>query len=450
MTKTNESALKEYAITKLNHKRGATEIVLDMMEKFDCSKTDAVSMLMKAKAERAKEKAEKIYGGCKDGSVDRNGEPQGNWVTGWGEKKCDCAGGELCGCKGGEEPNEFDLEKKHSEQGDLLWMKAQLADAKKELTHLKKNIGKGNSLIDDLRASVDPITPLPFEIQKNNPDTKEVSVVSVFSDWHIGEVINREEMEGFNSFNLDIATKRVNTYMSKLMDWVKLHRNNYTVKEWVILVLGDLISGDIHYELTATNEFPCPVQASEAGGLLAKAISAGAPHFEKVVVHFVTADNHSRLTKKSQCKQGGLNSWGYYVSDIAQARLSLHKNVEFNSHNVIEAVVRIQNKRYLILHGDGIKGQAGIPFYGIQAKVGKEAVARMHMSEEQKFDTMIMGHFHQPAKMVNWMMSGSLSGTTEYDHKAGRHCLPCQIAFFVHPKWGEFDFTEFWLARDGE
>lgn len=421
MTKTNESALKEYAITKLNHKRGANDIVLDMMEKFSCTKAEASILLMKAKAERAKEKAEKIYG-----SVSTE------------KKSCKC--GDRCECD-----NEIDLEKKHSEEGDLLWMKAQLADAKNELTHLKKNIGKGNSLIDDLRECIPAIPPLPLEIIKNNPDSKDVSVCSVWGDWHIGEKVNSEEMEGFNCFDYSVANKRVNTYMDKLLDWVKLHRKNYNVNEWVILVVGDMISGQIHGELLATNEWPCAVQAEKAGELIAKAISAGAPHFKKVRVEFVTADNHSRTTEKTPCKNAGTNSWGYMVSSVAKLNLRDHKNVEFNSHNVIEAVIKIQGKRYLILHGDGIKGQSGIPFYGIQAKVGKEALARMRMDDEKKFDTLIMGHFHQPAKMVNWIMNGSLSGSTEYDHKAGRHCPPCQIAFFVHPKWGEFDFTEFWL-----
>ena len=95
----------------------------------------------------------------------------------------------------------------------------------------------------------------------------------------------------------------------------------------VIICLGDFISGDIHEELTRTNEFPTPVQCVEAGYLVAEAVAQIATVFPSVRVEFVTLDNHSRLTRKYQYKQGGMNSFNYLVGAIAQMRLELLENV---------------------------------------------------------------------------------------------------------------------------
>jgi len=63
----------------------------------------------------------------------------------------------------------------------------------------------------------------------------------------------------------------------------------------------------------------------------------------------------------------------------------------------------------------------------------------------RRFSKLILGHFHQPLKSLYYLMNGSLSGTNELDHALGRFCNPCQVSFMVHPKHGEFNWSEFWL-----
>jgi hypothetical protein len=99
----------------------------------------------------------------------------------------------------------------------------------------------------------------------------------------------------------------------------------------------------------------------------------------------------------------------------------------------------------LTSHGDGILGTWGIPFYGIERKKQREAMARMNMPIDKHFDKIVIGHFHSAVNHEHWMIGGSLSGTTEFDHKMGRHSLPHQTAWFVHPRHGEFDWSRWWL-----
>jgi len=321
------------------------------------------------------------------------------------------------------------------------------SDLRKRVEELKLEMGENEAFFDDVRRELEVVTPLsPVVITppKESKVSAAMSAVLVLSDWHIGEYVEPDEIEEFNAFSWAIAQKRVYYLVKQFINWVNVERVTAKIDEVVILVNGDLISGDIHHELQVTNEFPSPVQCVRSGLLLAKAVAELAPHFKEVRVVCTTADNHARLTVKPQYKQAGLNSFGYMTAWIAKERLSSHKNVDFEISAKITTPVEIQGHRYLSSHGNTIRGWAGFPWYGADRKVAREAKARRKMPTKS-FDKMIIGHFHVPLKTMEYIVNGSLSGTTELDHGQGRHAEPCQVAWLQHPKYGEYQFNEFWL-----
>ena len=84
----------------------------------------------------------------------------------------------------------------------------------------------------------------------------ECQAVMHISDTHMGSVQDADEIEGFNEYNPDICESRCMDYAKKTVEWVQLHRLAYNIPKLSILVTGDLLSGDIHLELTATNAYP--------------------------------------------------------------------------------------------------------------------------------------------------------------------------------------------------
>jgi len=170
------------------------------------------------------------------------------------------------------------------------------------------------------------------------------------------------------------------------------------------------------------------------------------PHFDRVVIDAILCDNHGRLTKKLQHKQGGYNTANYPLAIITELMLRDHSNVEVNIYPREQQVVSVKGRNYLICHGHQIRGWAGFPYYGIERKVGKEAAKRM--DSDVPFHLMVLGHFHAPLAHPWYWIGGSASGTDAYDHSAGRHSPPIQSAWFVHPKHGEFDRTEWVLHED--
>lgn len=175
-----------------------------------------------------------------------------------------------------------------------------------------------------------------------------------------------------------------------------------------------------------------------------------APQFKFVRVHFVSEDNHSRLTKKPQAKEAGMNSLNYLVGYMAKTHLLNFLNVSFDIYPMNEKVISVNDRLYLITHGHTIRGWMGVPWYGVERKVGKEALARMQIimqeferAKEIGFHKYVFGHFHTPIDTPLYSCGASLQGTDAYDHQAGRYANPGQSAWLVHPKHGEFNRINF-------
>jgi len=348
--------------------------------------------------------------------------------------------------------NEAEIRAKHSEEVQVLLEKLNKQDS--YLNEYKNAHGKLEVLFRALAGAITPVEPLPTDY-KSHKETTVASLctaVAHISDGHHGAIQDPDEIEGFGEFSPEISRRRQVSYAHNIVDWVSVHRHAYKIDDIAVIVTGDLISGDIHEELKTTNAFPAPVQAIEAAKVLAEQLYIFAPHFKTVTVHFIVEDNHSRLTKKPQAKEAGMNTYNYVVGWHAKELLKLHKNVTFNIYPMNEKVVHVSTRQYLITHGHAVRGWMGVPWYGVERKVAREAVARMQvvMEDLQKaksvgFHKYIFGHWHTPVDMPLYSCAGSVSGTDAYDHQAGRYAKPSQPAWIVHPKHGEFDRTNFWL-----
>ena len=334
---------------------------------------------------------------------------------------------------------------------EVIALQEELNQQKSIIQNYRKEHGKLEVFFNRVLDSITPVKPLAriYEPVKTKSETP-VSAVLHLTDWHVGAMQEGYEVEEFNEFNFDVCKKRVRYCTKRAIDWITLHRNAYPLDDLHLLVTGDLISGDIHDELKITNEFPTPVQVWEAAKLLAEQVTVYAPHFKNVIVEFISEDNHARLTKKPQMKEAGRNSFNYLVGLMAQQILDKHDNVDFRIHAMYEKVVGVSSRRYLISHGHGVRGWMGIPWYSIERKVSKEAKARLHeiMLESERakeigFHKYVFGHYHTPFDSANYSCGGSVQGTDAYDHQSGRHGDPCQSAWMVHPKYGEFDRTNF-------
>lgn len=362
--------------------------------------------------------------------------------------------------RGGHGLGEF--KEKYDPDERIRQLRKELDESQKKLDEYKVEHGRISLFMEDVRAACTPIKPAPKQYKPSTRKAKDrtaCAMVAHSTDGHHGANQPASEIEGFNEFSPKINVGRQMAFMNAVIRSTGRKRESFPINELVHIVTGDMIAGAIHDELNITNEWPAPVAAVEAGKLLASQIAVAAPHFEKVTVHFVVADNHGRMTKKPQAKEEGLNSLNYVVGEVAAAYVRDHENVQFNIYPMHEKVISVLGMQYLIMHGHGIRGWAGVPWYGVERKVGKEALARLAIIMDQRevafeeatkkigFHKMIFGHFHQPFNCEMFACTGSPQGTDAYDHKCGRHAKPSQSSWVVHPKHGEFDRTNWRLDR---
>jgi hypothetical protein len=343
--------------------------------------------------------------------------------------------------------NELADRLKPSERVDAL--EAERDSLASSFREYRREHGQIEQLLGEVLAAVPRIQPVApvYKPPKTRRVDTDIAVVVHITDAHHGAVQLASEIEGFGVFSPDLSRARHHGLISDVLEWVEMHRFGYSIPECRFAVTGDLISGDIHDELRVTNAFPAPRQAVEAGEILAKQAATVAPHFERVILDIITDDNHGRLTRKPQAKEGGVNNWMYVTASIAKILLSAHKNVTVNIWPMPQKVINVCGRRYLICHGHDVMGWGGFPYYGIERKTAREALKRMNGPDMTRFDKIIMGHWHAPLEHPYYWIGGSVSGTDAYDHKAGRQAEPQQVSWLVHPKWGEFDRTCWRLTK---
>lgn len=332
-------------------------------------------------------------------------------------------------------------------------LKAQLLEKDRILDSYKKNHGNLEIFFNSLLSSVAEIKPERV-IYKSDPSKGKATVEAVMqiTDAHMGAVQEANEIEGFNEYNPDICRSRQLDFVGRFCKYIDRQRLSQNINTVYVLDTGDNISGDIHQELQITNAFPVTVQIVEAAKVKAEQLSVLCQNFERVVVYFIGADNHGRLTRKPQAKQEGYNSLNYLVGILTQAYTKKFPNLEFNIYPMHEKVVTCLNRNYLIAHGHGIRAWMGIPWYSVERRSSKEAQARMQLIMDQKmkmaeigFHKMIAGHFHTDIDTDLYSFGPSVQGTDAYDHQSGRYSKPGQVGWLIHEKYGEFGRIDFKL-----
>jgi len=279
--------------------------------------------------------------------------------------------------------------------------------AKREAKRLRNTVGKQEALFTELGIAIKAAKPFPSTRvllpASGAKVSSPMSVVALASDWHVGQRTSREETEGFGEYSWAICQRRAFKYANDLINWVNVQRGGYLLSDLRVFSLSDHIAGDIHDELKITNEFPSPVQVVNAGQLLGEFIHRVASHFETVTVDCNSADNHSRLVKKPQTSQKAANSLAYLVHFIAMQYCRDIKNVTFNMPLQTQFVVDVQGWKFLLEHGDNIRGWSGIPHYGLQRKRSLEALKRMNTRKGFDYWCLLPGQEY-------WLEDGTTIG----------------------------------------
>ena len=257
------------------------------------------------------------------------------------------------------------------------------------------------------------------------------------SDWHWGEVVDPQQVQGVNRYNLEIARERARAFVTHAIDILKSHMVCPEYPGIVLALGGDMVSGTIHDELTITNERPIMPCVVDLVGVLSWAIETLAGEFGNVFVPCVTG-NHGRSTLKIPAKGRAHTSFDWLIYAMLEKRFEGDKRVRFQIPAGTDALYQVYGHRYLLTHGDKL-GRGGDGIIGALGPILRGDTKRRARNAQidRGYDTLVIGHWHQLIQLQRVIVNGSLIGYNEYAmQEAFPFEPPRQALWLTHPEHG--------------
>ncbi len=256
------------------------------------------------------------------------------------------------------------------------------------------------------------------------------------SDWHWGEVVDPEQINGVNKYNLRIAHARAKRMVERTIDLLKNHMVNPSYPGVVFPLGGDMVSGDIHDELRESNELATIPTVLDLLEVLCACIKSLADAFGKVHVPCVTG-NHGRNTLKIRAKGRVHTSYDWLLYCLLEREFKGDKRISFQVSSGPDCSYSIYGHRYLLTHGDQFRGGDGM--VGALGPIlrGDHKKRSRNGQIGLEFDTMLLGHWHQYCHLGRVIVNGSLKGMDEYAYSNNFGFeVPKQALFITHPRHG--------------
>lgn len=323
-----------------------------------------------------------------------------------------------------------------SEENRKLRIKMRLLEKQITATH------KHNDTAEELRKIIYSLQEVPadppdwlFEdVAIEGPGTP----MTIWSDWHFGEVVKKQEVGGLNEFNSDIAEARVQRLVDRTTGLIRHHMPD-GVPGMVVMLGGDMMTGDIHMELQDTNDKYVLETVRQLKSVLVGALTHMADVCGNIFVPCVVG-NHGRNTLKPRMKGVVHTSYEWNIYCDLEDRLRADDRIKFFIPTETDALYSVHGHRFLLTHGDrmGVKGGDGIIGALGPIKRGEFKVRNSESQIGRDFDTIVMGHWHQYLATRGLIVNNCLKGYDEFARLALRApATPASQAFwFLHQKWG--------------
>lgn len=296
---------------------------------------------------------------------------------------------------------------------------------------------------EDLRAGLfglvdTPPNPVTFPSPAGGAAQAE-TIVLFLSDLHWGERVDLAAMDGLNAFDLDIARARLGRWAQTAADLATKHWTGPAPARLILVLGGDLVSGEIHAELAKTNEAKALPAVKDVASHLAEAVALLRRRLSCPIDVISLAGNHGRSTLKPESKESIETSYDTLVSDFLEMALRGRKGITFWVPASVDALFSVYGWRVLATHGDRIGSRGGTGFIGPAATAarGMKRIVADYSARGVHLDLILMGHFHTALMLEEGFVNGSLPGPSEYSRDGRFRPAPArQLWLTIHPRRG--------------
>jgi hypothetical protein len=324
-----------------------------------------------------------------------------------------------------------------------LRLRSDLLTAKEKAVHAEAQRAVALREAKELRALLDAaiasqpsakMRELAVKPRERSSRVHEATAVLLYSDIHPEERVTPETVSGLNEFNLEIAKQR-NADLARATLWnLCMLRDKggpgYRIRDFILALLGDLISNTIHPELMESNLL-LPAEAI----LFAE---------EMACVHIDTLltdsdletinipcchGNHDRMTIKIRHQTKAGNSLAWILYHHLRARYRDEPRVKFDIARGNMLYTDVYGRPVRWTHGDDIRYNGGVLGVGVPMQKAIDAWNR----SRQAYLTCC-GHYHQFCEHREYVMNGSMIGYTAFAQAIKARWEPASQAMFILDK----------------
>lgn len=220
----------------------------------------------------------------------------------------------------------------------------------------------------------------------------EEVAVAMLGDWQLGKRTP--------TYNSEVCEERVALYRDKVDRLVEIQRGDHPVKRIALFLLGDMIEGELIFPGQSHHIDSSLFRQVTVDGprILGDTVRWAASRFEQVDV-FAVPGNHGYLGGRSRKEMHPESNGDRMLYEVTRQLTADLEHVTWHVTPDWWQVADLGEKcRFLLLHGDQVRGYNGIPWYGWQRKLmAWGSLERIWKGME--FDHTAAGHFHTPVSI---------------------------------------------------
>ncbi len=294
---------------------------------------------------------------------------------------------------------------------------------------------------------ITPVTYQPPALTVAKPTTRRVegspqSAVLMFSDTHIGQVINTDQTLGLGGYNFDIFLRRLQRLERSIFSIINDHTTT-AVPEIVVAMIGDMMHGNLSHAVEAGQVNTLFDQFYSAGHAIAqffRKLSTIAPLRIETAV-----GNHTRWgTQRKMPTENRYSNLDQFLYAYVAALLRDVPSIKFNITKQPFALFDVQGHGFYAGHGDHLKGGdriLGVPNHAIGRNLSTTAQT-FSAAGRRLPHFYLFGHFHKPITLPHAsgsvMVNGGFPGLDGFGlMEAFNSSNPLQRFFLVHPTHGK-------------
>jgi len=318
---------------------------------------------------------------------------------------------------------EAEAERRATLQLHLRKARAEIAAQEREIEQLRKRL----ELHEAVETSVHTV---PTWTRPTNSGGHHGTLCAVLSDTHYGEVVRASEIDRLNAYDPKIAEKRTRAFFERTLLLARDYVRGITFDGAVLFLTGDILSGDIHDELSETNAETSAESIVHFLGPVEAGIRMLADDMGRVVVPCVVG-NHGRRTRKPRAKRRAADNMDWLFYKALERDLAGDARISVVVSDAADVLVPVYGTRFLATHGDQFRGGSGIAGMMSPLMLGQHRKTRRQMAAGRTFDWLVMGHWHQYWQGKGIIVSGALKGYDEFAYVSNFEYEPPRLAWWV-------------------